>query len=204
MKNKSSSFISKQSKNIMKNKYILYVVLLLSIIYILQQLYFRNLTTVGIFILTGFMAKLCTDNMIIILTLCLLSTQVYVFCYKSSEGMKNRKRKNKNKKIKGKEKFSGTIRPGTIDDDDEIDGSYIDKSSTIETAFSLFDNVLGGDGMKRLSDETTMLVDRQKQLIDSIDKMGPVMKNMSGIMNKLGGSKKIEDIQDKLGNIVKS
>ena len=91
--------------------------------------------------------------------------------------------------------FKGRLRPASVTGKDkDLNNSYIDKSQTIENAYSSLDNMLGEKGMKGLSDETNRLISKQNQLMDSIKTMGPMMNNMNGLLQSLGKFNKNTDM----------
>jgi len=73
------------------------------------------------------------------------------------------------------------------DDDDESEGDRIDHSKTLEQAYDNLQNMLGADGIKGLTGETAKLIEQQKGLMDSIQGMGPMMKQAEQMMGSLKG-----------------
>ncbi len=72
----------------------------------------------------------------------------------------------------------------------------IDYASTIEDAYDQLNSVLGGDGIKRLTNDTQSLMKQQMQLAEAMKGMTPVIKsiapmveNLKGMMNQMGDSK---------------
>jgi hypothetical protein len=61
-------------------------------------------------------------------------------------------------------------------------GYNIDYASTIEDAYDELNNILGSDGIKRLTDDTQKLMKQQMQLSESMSQMGPMIKNMEPMM----------------------
>ena len=92
-------------------------------------------------------------------------------------------------------------KPAKVDgNDDESEGDRIDYSTTLEQAYDNLQNMLGTDGIKGLTNETSKLINQQKNLMDSIKGMGPMMgqakemmaslKEMTGGMGGMGDMKK--------------
>jgi hypothetical protein len=64
-------------------------------------------------------------------------------------------------------------------------GGYdIDYASTVEDAYDQLNNILGSDGIKRLTDDTQKLMKQQMQLAESMSQMGPMIKGMEPMMNQ--------------------
>jgi hypothetical protein len=67
-------------------------------------------------------------------------------------------------------------------------GGYdIDYASTIEDAYDQLNNILGSDGIKRLTDDTQKLMKQQMQLAESMSQMGPMIKGMGPMMEQAKG-----------------
>jgi len=53
----------------------------------------------------------------------------------------------------------------------------IDYATTLEEAYGDLNNILGGDGIKRLTDDTQRLMTQQLQLADAMKSMSPLLEN---------------------------
>ena len=62
-------------------------------------------------------------------------------------------------------------------DSDEAVGESIDYASTLEQAYGNLQKMMGKGGMKGLTKETTKLVSQQKELMDSLKSMAPVLND---------------------------
>lgn len=94
---------------------------------------------------------------------------------------------------KAKESFSKKSIPSSQpksvngDDDDPSEGDRIDYAKTVEGAYDNLQNMLGKDGIKGLTTETSQLISQQKDLMDSLKGIGPMMKEAQGMMKSLNG-----------------
>lgn len=72
-------------------------------------------------------------------------------------------------------------------------GYNIDYASTVEDAYDELNKIIGGDGIKKLTDDTQRLMNQQLQLADAMKGMGPLIKGMAPLMQQaqglLGGMK---------------
>jgi hypothetical protein len=82
-------------------------------------------------------------------------------------------------------------------------GYDIDYATTIEDAYDELNNVLGSDGIQRLTSDTQGLMKQQMQLAEAMKGMGPILQNMGpmvenlkGMMGQMGG-----DDKEGLGNL---
>ena len=60
----------------------------------------------------------------------------------------------------------------------------IDYAATVETAYDDLNNILGGEGIKNLTNDTQNLVSQQKQLSEAMQGMEPLIKNFGPLMNQ--------------------
>jgi len=103
------------------------------------------------------------------------------------------------------EKFTQKLSPArynTADDDTTPRHKpKIDYAATLETAYDNLDKLLSSDAIKNMSADTGRLADKQKQLMDNIGKLTPIMDKASSVLNNLdmgGISGLMGGIQDRL------
>lgn len=58
----------------------------------------------------------------------------------------------------------------------------IDYATTLEEAYGDLNNILGGDGIKRLTDDTQRLMTQQLQLADAMKSMSPLLENAKSML----------------------
>ncbi len=75
-------------------------------------------------------------------------------------------------------------------------GYNVDYATTIEDAYDELNNILGSDGIQRLTSDTQNLMKQQMQLAKSMEGMGPIIRsiepmvqNLQGMMNQMGDGK---------------
>jgi cell division protein FtsB len=61
----------------------------------------------------------------------------------------------------------------------------IDYASTVEEAYGDLNKILGGDGIKRLTQDTQQLMAQQMQLADAMKSMTPLMEQAKGMLKGL-------------------
>jgi hypothetical protein len=93
---------------------------------------------------------------------------------------------DKSKKTTGLNALSDIIKSQESfeDSDDQTLGKRIDYSTTLEQAYSNLQNILGNDGIKGLTDQTQQLLGQQKNLMDSLTQMAPVINNAQDTLKK--------------------
>ena len=99
---------------LLNNRMVLYLTLLVSLVYIVKDIYAKNNFNVALFLLIGYLVSMYSRNMIVILTVPLLLLNVYEMSKKSNlEGMMSTigdlrkvKKKNPPPKIEGMNKIN--------------------------------------------------------------------------------------------------
>lgn len=76
-----------------------------------------------------------------------------------------------------------------LDDDDDLTGSgtKVNYAKTVENAFDSLEKILGSDGIKRMTQDTSRLADKQQSLISAMKNMEPMIEKAQGMMNSLQG-----------------
>ncbi len=109
-KKSSSKFLNGLNK-LFKQKYLLYILVVISLVYLFLLLQSRNFYAIYFFILLGIIIYCYTKNMSILLFICLLFTAIIFPLKSSKEGMKNKKEKTK-EKLTNNGNGTGTISVG--------------------------------------------------------------------------------------------
>jgi len=61
-------------------------------------------------------------------------------------------------------------------------GNRVDYASTVEDAYGDLNNLLGSDGIKRLTDDTQKLMGQQMQLAEAMKSMTPLLSQAKSLM----------------------
>ena len=106
---------------------------------------------------------------------------------------------------KDKEKFTQKLSPARFNaEDDDTTPRHkpkIDYSATLESAYDNLDKLLSSDAIKNMSNDTGRLAEKQKQLMDNIGKLTPIMDKASSVLSNLdmgGISGLMSGIQDRM------
>jgi len=234
------------------NKYILYLVVFLSITNMIGYLVMGSLNPLIYFLIIGLVTSILTKNMCIILLTALILSNIIVVSQNYSEGFtgnKNTSSDNSSKNVLNKNinsqkpqnnnkpmnqtnskkthttsasgklpmkivndgpmesETNNTSGSNTGSENEKTDEAFevgmesgtkknyrVDYASTIEDAYGQLNQILGSEGIKRLTDDTQNLLKQQIQLADAMKSMGPLISNMAplieqtkGLMNGIGG-----------------
>ena len=67
-------------------------------------------------------------------------------------------------------------------------GAKIDYAGTVERAFDNLEKILGSDGIKKMSNDTARLADKQESLVSAMKNMQPLMQNAQKMLKSLEGT----------------
>lgn len=84
---------------------------------------------------------------------------------------------------------------------DMKESNRIDYASTLEQAYDNIENIIGEEGVRGLTDQTKSLMHQQKDLMDNMKEMGPLLKSAEGFMEQLTGTGGISGITSMLKGI---
>jgi len=169
------------------NKYILYVVSLVSFASLVGYLLKEDYASVIAFILIALVLRTITRNMILVLGIPFVA--VALMKIRVKEGMTDEKdeddKDDKDDEEQKKETKAGKANPvaksspAAVDDDDDAADSVgrVDFAATMKQAYEDLQDVLDKDGIKALSKETQQLVEQQKSLMTSLNTMAPILKD---------------------------
>jgi hypothetical protein len=112
---------------------------------------------------------------------------------KKKEGIKTR-----NSRKQGMTKLSPANYDGKKGNEDDGTANRIDYASTLEQAYDNIENIIGEDGVRGLTDQTKSLMNQQKQLMENMKEMGPLLKSAEGFMEQITGNGGIQGITNML------
>lgn len=186
------SIASKASK-VLTNKMFLYFVFFLAITTVFGYLMAHNLNAVGLFALIGILMYQFSKNMAVVLLVCVLVTNLIMSTRSMREGLENgedsKKPVKKTVPPPPSNNESGPIVPVNEEVSPDLNGmesmknkankkggsGRIDYASTLEEAYDNLDQILGGDGIKNLTNDTQKLMAKQQELFQSMQAMTPML-----------------------------
>lgn len=202
-------------ENLLQNKYVLYIVLFFAVTTILGYLSIGDYDSIVIFVAIVLLASYFSKNMIIILGLALLGTNIIYANNGIREGLKNKKKKKKKKNKRSGFANAQQAIPSsepaaaTEEEEDEEDGEdgdntkRIDHAATMEQAYDNLNNMIGKGGMKNLTKDTQHLMNQQENLMKQLKDFAPLMNQASNMLEKLGGMDNLQGLMGKLTDMSK-
>jgi hypothetical protein len=229
-------------KKFLTNKWVLNAVYLIALFNMIGYIVLGNIHAVFYFILLAILTKHFSKNMIIVLGIPLLVTNLLAVKGNIIEGMETKEQAQSQVQTQGqtqeqptseeqkkinkivnkpdKKTGQGLIMQPLDDaptDDTNTDndaqttggeqqgfepgrrknkGHEIDYATTIEDAYDELNNILGSDGIQRLTSDTQNLMKQQMQLAEAMNNMtpmiqsiAPMVKNLQGMMGQMTDGK---------------
>lgn len=226
------SFASKAAK-LLTNKYVLYFVFFLAITNVFGYLVMNKLNAVIFFALIGLLMSYFSKNMIVVLGVCILATNLIMANKTLREGLENSTDTTSTtppptssppppkkkppvpdedstipipddapiKDVNNMDMNKTSVEEGapqpvvdamTMGNKKNSKNSRIDYASTLEEAYDNLDGILGGEGIKNLTQDTQKLMEKQAQLFESMKSMTPMLNQAKDMlkgfdMNNLKG-----------------
>jgi len=184
-------------KSLLRSKNVLYVVMFVAVTNFFVFLLTQNWNAAVIFALIAYLTTYFSKNMIVILSVALVSTNMIMASRRFGivEGMENEKKdekvaaeeSNDSKKDETKEKYTNK--------------SDINYAATVEKAYEDLDSLIGKDGIDKMTQDTAKLVEQQNKLLKNLENMAPLLENTGKLMNTLPMNG-MGDIQGSIQSIV--
>lgn len=185
---------------ILNDEYFFYSIFILCCLYILGHISMNNTNVLFLFSLVAIITTFFTKNLSIILTTSLIISLIFtsfMACFnlmKTKEGMEG----SIDEKEKQTKLMTSTSLPpvedqnNTTNQDNETNventesltsfkkngnkkESYIDLASTLEESYDNLNDILGKEGISKLTTDTTKLMKEQQKLFESMKSMAPLV-----------------------------
>jgi len=202
--------------SILKEKKVLYVVMFAAVANFFVYLLSHNWTAAVIFALISYLSTYFSKNMIVVLLTALIGTNIIIASRilgkRVVEGMKGKKddkddedEEDDKNKDEIKEAFE-VDEPVSVDKKKVNKEKYTNKSdinyaATLESAYDNLDNLIGKDGIDKMSQDTAKLVAQQNKLLKNLENMAPLLDNAGKLLNSLPVDS-INKIQSSIGGVL--
>lgn len=186
MKQKTN-FVTK----VLTNRVVLNVIFVIALLNIIGYLMMGRIHEVVYFILLALLTSYFSKNMIIVLSVPMIFVNLFARVQTMREGAETMgKGKETDKKAtdkKATEEETEEVEPKKAEPFEvgrKNGGPNIDYASTVEDAYSELNNILGGDGIKRLTNDTQSLMKQQLELTKAMKDMGPLMEGLGPLLSQ--------------------
>jgi hypothetical protein len=177
---------------LLKDKNVLYVVMFVAVTNFFVYLLMHNWTAAVIFALLAYLTTYFSKNMIIVLLVAMVSTNVIIasghMTRRVVEGMEDKKTEEVEEDEKDK-------------DEGYTNKSDINYPATLEKAYDDLDSLIGKDGIDKMTNDTSKLVEQQNKLLKNLENMTPLIEQTSKLLNILPIDS-MNNIQGSLGSVI--
>lgn len=197
--------MSVKLKSLLTDKNVLYVVMFVSVANFFVYLLAHNWSASIIFVLIAYLTTYFSKNMTVVLLSALVFTNMVVATRsvgRKIEGMKGETKDDKGKKVTSTEENDDIDEEFVPNiDDAENNESNINYAATLENAYDNLDNLIGKDGIDKMSQDTAKLVSQQTKLLKNLENMAPLLDNAGKLLNAMPIDG-INKIQASLGGLM--
>jgi hypothetical protein len=198
------------AKTIIHSKLVMNIMIVICLLNLIGYIMMRRYNAIILGLLAGGVITRFSKNKTVIMMATLFIVNFFITGSIVKEGMEGNKSSNKLKqknenKVKDNDEdedededeieqedsdFSETSKMTAFDrrKNDTLSSKKADKTidyaATVETAYDDLNNILGGEGIKNLTNDTQNLVSQQKQLSEAMQGMEPLIKNFGPLMNQ--------------------
>ena len=180
---------------LLTNRTVLNVIFVIALLNIIGYLMIGSYHEIVQFILVALLTSYFSKNMIVVLGVPMLIVNLFSRINTMREGLENPKKSTDVKKDKKPQPVAdkdadtdADIEKKSVDEPFEVGrqngASEIDYASTVEDAYADLNNILGRDGIKRLTDDTQNLMKQQVELTKAMQGMGPLMEGLKPLMSQ--------------------
>jgi hypothetical protein len=184
---------------LLTNRTVLNVVFVIALLNIIGYLMIGSYHEIAQFILVALLTSYFSKNMIVVLGVPMLIVNLFARVNTMREGLENPEKEDKTATNVKKE--TNGKKTNAHADDTETDAkkekneepfevgrqngaSEIDYASTVQDAYADLNNILGSDGIKRLTNDTQNLMKQQVELTKAMQGMGPLMEGLKPLMSQ--------------------
>ena len=190
-------------KKIFSNIYFLYFISILSFLNILGYFSTNNVYAVVLFSVIAVILTFFEKNMSIVLTISLILTTIFIsisggqkesmdnmdldnkndtkletFPFKKGENVKSTKTEDAKTPANEEKENNGDIEGASeklLNSSSGKSSNRIDLAATLEESYDNLNNILGTDGINKLTNDTSKLMNEQKKLFESMKMMSPLL-----------------------------
>lgn len=197
--------IANKLKLLSKNKIMVFVLYFIVSLNILGYMTMNNFQSIALFTLVLYVTTFFSKNTAIILIAPLIVTNFFNIGNNTIEGLKNKSNKSKKTTKEGNRNLAAALKTHAEkeeeDEEEEEEGGdfskmnadtaskYIEPNETrinrrksMEEQFDSLQGMLGKENIEEMTKETSKLIDKQQSLNESMQAMGPLLKNAQGLL----------------------
>ena len=223
--------MARPMKELLKNKYVLYLVVFIAFANLLGYVMLHNTDAVVVFLIIGLLTSFFNKNMIIISLSAMIFTNLLVSLRRHEyyrEGLKNKQSGQKaNNSVKNKKKKEPLHNSQKLSDEEEeepiksknqqvksapvkIDremadgghGTDIDQAATLEKAYDKLDDLFSKTQKGNMTEDAKNVAIQQQVLMENLKNLEPMVGKATAMLDKMGGIEGLTSMMSGLGNVM--
>lgn len=195
-------------KSLLKDKNVLRIVALIAALNMLGYLVVCDLDAVAFFALVGFLTTYFSKNMIVVVLVAMLATNMLTMSRSIrliKEGFNPKgAATNDTKKVTDPAVESVDDEEDEVEDEEMATGrpGKLDKAATIEETYDNLDKVLSNGKIEEMAQRTQDLASQQHNLHKQLKTVTPAIKDSMALLDKIGGADGMEKMIGNIGGIM--
>ena len=194
-------------KSLLKDKNVLRIVAVLSVLNLLGYLMMQNLDAVAFFIIIGFLTTYFSKNMIIVLLTAMVATNFLVMSRAKGknliEGLENKdKGKSVDEEEQEEEENDKAPASATEREEKEVMGKKpaLDETKTIEAMHEHLDSL--GANTKKMDEDHEDIAKKIQQAKQNMKDLAPLIEKSQKMLEGMGGIDGISNLMGKMGPLM--
>jgi small-conductance mechanosensitive channel len=174
--------------SLLRDKNVLYIVAFLAATNVLSYLMAGNYESIVFFGVVGYLATYYSKNMIVILLISMLTTNLLLGTRMLKRNVEAMANNDKPKEKKNEEEENSTEEMSNEKANKKVKEKMqpnIDYAATLEQAYDNLDNLIGQDGIKKMGEQTERLATKQKELMQNIEAMAPMLQKAGSMLKAM-------------------
>ena len=174
--------------SLLRDKNVLYIVAFLAATNVLSYLMAGNYESIVFFGVVGYLATYYSKNMIVILLISMLTTNLLLGTRMLKRNVEAMANNDKPKEKKNEEEENSTEEMSNEKANKKVKEKMqpnIDYAATLEQAYDNLDNLIGQDGIKKMGEQTERLATKQKELMQNIEAMAPMLQKAGSMLRAM-------------------
>ena len=191
-------------KSLLKDKNVLRIVAIIAILNMLGYLVIRDLDAVAFFAIVGFLATYFSKNMIVVLLVAMVATNMLTMSRSLRFIQEGFGGKGGSQKVT-KKVTDPAVEPADDEEDEEMATGRpgkLDKAATIEETYDNLDQVLSNGKIEEMAQRTQNLAAQQANLHKQLKTLTPAIKDSMALLDKIGGADGMEKMIGNIGGMM--
>jgi hypothetical protein len=192
----------KKVMNLINNKYVLYLSLFVSLVYVYLLIAKQHFNSVVFFVILGVLSSYFSKNMVIVLLVPLVLTHVLSSANVIKEGMKGGKKNKKQEGVENKEEEEEK-EGAQPKDKSKVTAEYMmNNAKNTDAAMSNLNEAMSEKEAASALNAIEKMSQHQETMMNNLEKMQPMVEKAQSMMKSMGGLDKMDNMIGGLSNMM--